>query len=158
MCPQRPSIRVIVQIDSGRSAAGAALTSGHVPSKEGGDRDTFDRPSAHSDDMPPAVDPSSVFEVLLGCEVLYETPHAHWVAAAIKLRLQRGGHAWIAGAVRDAKVRPHRSSSTAVRRHSIIATLGLVLLRKENRKPDIPSMHVCQTPRKCASGCLDVHS
>ena len=78
--------------------------SADVAAQQGDDRDTFDRPSSPSGDMPPAVDPNSTFEVVLGCEVLYEAPHAHWVAATIKLRLQQGGHAWIAGAVRDNKV------------------------------------------------------
>lgn len=74
------------------------------------ERDTFDRPSVPTSEtsMPPALDPSCVFDVVLGCEVLYETPHAQWVAAAIKLRLKQQGHAWIAGAVRDSKVRPHQ--------------------------------------------------
>jgi hypothetical protein len=68
------------------------------------ERDTFDRPSAPSDSMPPALADGSTFDVVLGCEVLYETPHAKWVAATVKQRMMHAGHAWIAGAVRDIKV------------------------------------------------------
>lgn len=97
-----------MQIDGiSPASAAASLTQGSAgvsKSRKEGDRDTFDLPSAPSDAMPPAVDPSSTFHVVLGCEVLYETPHAQWVAAAIKLRMKHGGRAWIAGAVRDSKV------------------------------------------------------
>ena len=65
---------------------------------------TFDEPSAHAD-LPPGLPPDETFDVVLGCEVLYELPHAKWLAATLRRRLVRGGRAEIIGAVRDIAVR-----------------------------------------------------
>ena len=65
---------------------------------------TFDEPSSHAD-LPPGLPPDETFEVVLGCEVLYELPHAKWLAATLQRRLARGGRAEIIGAVRDIAVR-----------------------------------------------------
>eukprot|EP00892_Ulva_mutabilis_P000111 jgi/Ulvmu1/100/UM001_0103.1 len=66
-------------------------------------RDTFDVPGDAAG-LPPPVPRDETFAVVVGCEVLYELPHAAWIAATIARRLRRCGTAWIAGAVRDLAV------------------------------------------------------
>ena len=64
---------------------------------------TFDEPG-HCADLPPELPPLEAFPVIVGCEVLYELPHARWVAATIRRRLAPGGQAIVVGAVRDVQV------------------------------------------------------
>jgi hypothetical protein len=64
---------------------------------------TFDVPT-QLPDMPPCLPPDLRFEVVLGCEVMYELLHARWVAAALAARLALGGKALVCGAVRDRNV------------------------------------------------------
>eukprot|EP00891_Asterochloris_glomerata_P003696 jgi/Astpho2/3696/Aster-04885 len=51
--------------------------------------------------FPPNVPRDDQFEVILGTDILYEAAHASLVAAVLKQRLQPGGRALIACAVRD---------------------------------------------------------
>jgi hypothetical protein len=63
----------------------------------------FDQP-AECSDVPPELPEDVLFPIVLGCEVLYELPHAWLVAAALKRRLAPTGQALVIGAVRDQKV------------------------------------------------------
>ncbi|KAK9833379.1 hypothetical protein WJX81_000333 [Elliptochloris bilobata] len=51
--------------------------------------------------MPPSVDPEERFETIIASDVLYEAPQAKLVAAVVARRLEPGGRALIAVAVRD---------------------------------------------------------
>ena len=66
---------------------------------------TIDVPTVSQLDPAPRLPSDVLFPVILGCEVMYEMAHARWVAAALAARLQHGGKAVIAGAIRDRSVR-----------------------------------------------------
>lgn len=82
-------------------------TAGEAASVAGRVEQMFDQPELTSD-VPPELPESTVFPVVLGCEVLYEMPHAWLVAAVLKRRLASGGLAIIVGAVRETQVRDRR--------------------------------------------------
>jgi hypothetical protein len=80
---------------------GAASTS--APTAARARDSTFDEPSPAAD-LPPQVPAGEQFPVIVGCEVVYEMPHAKWLPAALNRRLECGGKALVIGAVRDSQV------------------------------------------------------
>lgn len=82
---------------------------------------TFDEPG-ESADLPPELPQGDVFPFVVGCEVLYEMPHARWLAAALRRRLAPGGQAVVVGAVRDVQARSvrNRASAASHTRHSAV--------------------------------------
>jgi len=93
------------QLGDTQAAPSAAEPTCEPPARLSRAYDTFDAPSVSAADPAPRLPPDATFAVVLGCEVMYELAHAEWVSAVLQARLQRGGKAIIAGAIRDRTVR-----------------------------------------------------
>lgn len=52
-------------------------------------------------DVPFDVEEGETFDIVLGCEVLYEMEHSEQIAKLLKSKICNNGLSWIAGAVRE---------------------------------------------------------
>jgi hypothetical protein len=100
--PHLPSVAGDPAAASEQNELGKCTNEGDSPEPS---RKTFDIPSRPCEGpMPSRVPVEETFDFIIGCEILYEMPHAVWVPAAIKTRLDAIGQAIVIGAVRDSKV------------------------------------------------------